>query len=134
MCRSVSRKSLLTGTDPLLNSSYFPLPNQISGSKQMNSVMISAAAVRGCAIDSKIVQRSRNNILLKYCREALGLGFGRTDFCGFVFADFVARLIVLVFWKKCPEKSSSKKSRQNPPKFTQQKSPTHFCRGAGPRS
>ena len=36
--------------------------------------------------------------------------------------------------KKCAEKPSRKKPRQNRPKFIQQKSPTHFCRVAGPKS
>ena len=35
--------------------------------------------------------------------------------------------------KKYPEKSS-RKIPKNPPKFIQQKSPTHFCRGAGPKN
>ena len=73
--------------------------------------------------------------------DLLGSDFGRTDFSRNVlgppdfFADFVAKFFLLIFvGRKCPEKSSRKiRSRLNPPKFTQQKSPTHFCRGAGPR-
>ena len=34
--------------------------------------------------------------------------------------------------KKVPRKILQENPRQNPPKFIQQKSPTHFCRGAGP--
>ena len=33
-----------------------------------------------------------------------------------------------------PRKILQENPRQNPPNFTQQKSPTHFCRGAGPTS
>ena len=46
------------------------------------------------------------------------------------FADFVAGFFSSSLWEKCPEKSSRKIPRRNPPKFIQQKSPTHFCRGA----
>ena len=35
-------------------------------------------------------------------------------------------------WEKSAQKNPPGKSRQNPPNFIQQKSPTHFCRGAGP--
>ena len=35
-------------------------------------------------------------------------------------------------WEKVPRKILQENPRQNPPKFIQQKSPTHFCRGAGP--
>ena len=34
---------------------------------------------------------------------------------------------------KCPEVILQHNPRQNPPKFTPQNSPTHFCRGARPR-
>ena len=34
--------------------------------------------------------------------------------------------------KKCPDKILQENPRQNPPRSTQQESPTHFCRGAGP--
>ena len=34
---------------------------------------------------------------------------------------------------KVPRKVLQENPRQNPPKFLQQKSPTHFCRGAGPK-
>ena len=60
--------------------------------------------------------------------------FGRTDFSRIFifgppdfFADFAAGFFLLILWEKCPEKSS-----RNPPQFIQQKSPTHFCRGARP--
>ena len=76
----------------------------------------------------------------------LGLVFGRMDFCGFCFepSDFVRGFCRRTFshlcGKKCPEKSSRKIPRQilqenppaNPPKITT-KSPTYFCRGAGPK-
>ena len=35
--------------------------------------------------------------------------------------------------QKVPRKILQENPRQNPPKSIQQKSPTHFCRGAGPR-
>ena len=50
--------------------------------------------------------------------------FGPPDF----FADFVAGFLLLIFVGKSILQENP---RQNPPKFTQQKSPTHFCRGAG---
>ena len=51
--------------------------------------------------------------------------FGPSDF----FADFVAGFFLLIFvGEKVP-----RKILQNPLKFAQQQSPTHFCRGAGPR-
>ena len=47
------------------------------------------------------------------------------------FADFVAGFVLLIFVEKVPRKILQENPRQNPPKFIQQKSPTHFCRGAG---
>ena len=35
-------------------------------------------------------------------------------------------------WEKVPRKILQENPRQNPPKFIQQKSLTHFCRGSGP--
>ena len=43
-------------------------------------------------------------------------------------ADFFSSFL----WEKVPRKILQENPRQNPPKLTQQKSPTHFCRGAGP--
>ena len=37
-------------------------------------------------------------------------------------------------WEKVPRKILQENPRENPPKFIQQKSPTHFCRGAGPKN
>ena len=49
--------------------------------------------------------------------------FGPPDF----FADFVAGFILLLFvGKKAPRKLLQENPGQNPPKFIQQKSPTHF--------
>ena len=65
----------------------------------------------------------------------LGPVFGRTDFyfwaAGF-FRGFCRRIFLLIFVGKVPRKILHENPRQNPPKFAQQKSPTHFCRGAGP--
>ena len=54
-------------------------------------------------------------------------------------AGFISRVLWPDFfssflWGKMPrtKNSSRKPPLQNPPTFTQQKSPTHFCRGAGP--
>ena len=55
--------------------------------------------------------------------------FGPPDF----FADFVARFFLLIFVGKSAQKILQENPRQNPLKFIQQKSPTHFCRGAGPK-
>ena len=35
-------------------------------------------------------------------------------------------------WEKVPRKVLQENPQQNPPKIIRQKSPTHFCRGAGP--
>ena len=54
--------------------------------------------------------------------------FGPLDF----FMDFVAGFFLLIFFVgKVPRKILQENPRQNPPKFIQQKSPTHFCRGPG---
>ena len=45
ICGNVSSKSLITDTDSLLNFNLFPLQIQISGSKRMNSVSMSATTV-----------------------------------------------------------------------------------------
>ena len=51
------------------------------------------------------------------------------------FADFLSPDFLFSFlWEKGAQKNPPGKSRQNPPKFIQQKSPTHFCRGAGPKN
>ena len=70
----------------------------------------------------------------------LGSVFGRTDFPRIYifgspdfFADFLAGLFLLIFvGEKVPRKILQENPRQNPPKFLQQESPTHFCRGSGP--
>ena len=72
----------------------------------------------------------------------LGPAFGRTDFSRIFifeppdfFADFLAGFFLLIFvGEKVPRKILPENPRQNPPKFIQQKSPTHFCRGAGPKN
>ena len=73
--------------------------------------------------------------------EFLGSVFGRTDFSRilffgppFFFTDFVAGFFSSFLWEKVPRKILQENPRQNPPKFIQQKSQTHFCRGAGPRT
>ena len=76
-----------------------------------------------------------------YFSEVLGSVFGRTHFSQiFIFgapdfsADFLARFFLLILWEKVPRKILQENHpRQNPPKIIRQKSPTHFCRGAGPR-
>ena len=50
------------------------------------------------------------------------------------FADFVAGFFLLIFVGKSARKILRENPRQNPPKFIQQRSPTHFCGGAGPIS
>ena len=48
------------------------------------------------------------------------------------FRGFSRRIFLLILvGKKCPKKILQENPRQNPPNFLQ-KSPTHFCRGAGP--
>ena len=69
-----------------------------------------------------------------------GSVFGRTDFfTNFIFGppDFFSWIFSPDFfswflWEKVPRKILQANPRQNPPKILQQKSPTHFCRGAGP--
>ena len=51
---------------------------------------------------------------------------------GFIIADFVTGFFSSFLWGKVPRKILQENPRQTPPKFIQQKSPTHFCRGAGP--
>ena len=49
------------------------------------------------------------------------------------FRGFCRRIFFPSFlWRKVHRKILQENPRQNPPKFIQQKSPTHFCRGAGP--
>ena len=70
-------------------------------------------------------------------QKSLGSVLGRTDFSCIFFSrrifqpilspDFLSSFL----GNKCPEKSSRK---INPLKCLPQKSPTHFCRGAGPKS
>ena len=55
--------------------------------------------------------------------------FGPPDF----FADLVAGFFSSFLWEKVPRKILLENIRQNPPIFIQQKSPTYFCRGAGPK-
>ena len=48
--------------------------------------------------------------------------------------DFLAGLFLLIFVGRSAQKSPPGKSlAKSSPKFIQQESPTHFCRGAGPR-
>ena len=89
---------------------------------------------RGGIVTTSIADRKKN------LSEVLGRGFGRTDFSriylfeptGF-FADFVVGFFLLIFCgKKVPRKILQENPRRNRPKSIQQKSPTHFWRGAGP--
>ena len=62
--------------------------------------------------------------------------FGSTDSYSWA-AGFFSRILTPdcsshFCGKKCAEKKSPGKSPANPPKFIQQKSPTRFCRRAGP--
>ena len=86
----------------------------------------------------------------RFSVQRLGSAFGRTDFsrilflgrrifsrenvwaAGF-FRDFLARFFLLIFLgEEVPRKILQENPQRNPPKFTQQKSPTCFCRGARP--
>ena len=89
----------------------------------------------------RLAQQCACNDHVPKASEVLGSCFGRTDFLQIFmfgrpdfFADFVADFFSSFLLKKVPRKILQQNPRQNPPKFTQQKSPTHFCRGAGPRS
>ena len=64
----------------------------------------------------------------------LGVGFSRIFIFGppDFFADLIAGFFLLIFVGKVPRKILQENPRQNPPKFIQQNSPTHLCRGAGP--
>ena len=64
---------------------------------------------------------------------------GKTDFSRILifvppdfFRGFSRRILSPQFGGKVPRTTLQENPRQNPPKFMQQKSPTHFCRGAGP--
>ena len=50
----------------------------------------------------------------------------------FFFADFLAGLFFSYLLEKTPGKSLQETLQQNPSEFIQEKSPTHFCRGARP--
>ena len=54
--------------------------------------------------------------------------FGRRIFSRILSPDFFSSFL----WEKVPRKILQENPRQKPPNFIQQKSPTHFCRGAGP--
>ena len=56
------------------------------------------------------------------------LFLGRRIFSRILSPDFFSSFL----WEKVPRKILQENPWQNPPKFTQQKSPTHFYRGAGP--
>ena len=65
--------------------------------------------------------------------QKLGSVFGRTDFSrNFIFglpdfsADFLAGFFLLIFVEESAQKNPPGKSRQNPPKIIQQKSPDTF--------
>ena len=73
--------------------------------------------------------------------QVLGLVFGRTDFSRIFmfgppvfFRGFCRQFFSPHFREKKSPEILQENPRQNPPKFIQQKSPTHFCRGAGPTS
>ena len=73
-----------------------------------------------------------------HCCDLLGPAFGRTDFFAiFLFAagffrGFCRRIFSSHFCgEKVPRKILQENPRQDPPNLIQQKSPTHFCRGAG---
>ena len=53
---------------------------------------------------------------------------GRRIFPRIFSPDFFSSFL----WEKVPRKILQENPRQNPPKIIRQKSPTHFCRGAGP--
>ena len=64
-------------------------------------------------------------IFLRSLRQSLRLvsvGFGSTDF---------SRFLLLIFVGKSAQKNPPGNPWQNPLKFAPQKSPTHFCQGAG---
>ena len=78
---------------------------------------------------------------LQISHKILGSVSGRTDFSRIYifgppdfFADFVDGFFLLIFVGKVHRKILQENPRQNPPKFIQQKSLTHFCRGAGPQN
>ena len=73
-------------------------------------------------------------------RNILGSVSGRTDFSRMFFfgppdffEDFVAGCFLSFLGQKVPRKILQENPWQNPPKLLQQKPPTHFCRGVGPK-
>ena len=65
------------------------------------------------------------------------VGFWQNDFSrsfNYWAAGSSRRIFSPHFCGKSAQKNPPGKSPANPPKFIQLKSPTHFCRGAGPRS
>ena len=71
--------------------------------------------------------------------RALEVGFWQNEFSS-DFYFWAAGIFLLspdlfsFLWEKVPREILQENPQQNPPKFIQQKSLTHFCRGAGPRS
>ena len=69
----------------------------------------------------------------RFLAERIFRGFlflGRRIFSRIFSPDFFSSFL----WEKCPEKSSRKIPGKILQKFIQQKSPTRFCRGPGPRN
>ena len=71
-----------------------------------------------------------------HTKELLGSDVGRMDFSlMFIFEpqDCFVGCFSSFLWEKVPRKILQENPWQNPPKSIQQKSPTTFCRGAGPK-
>ena len=88
---------------------------------------------------TKPLPRGFQNYSQTPSRKVLGSVFGRTDYSRIFifgppdcFADFVAGLFLLIFVGKSAQKNPPRKSPAKSSKICTTKSPTHFCRGAGP--
>ena len=84
--------------------------------------------------------RPGGNMRTYPCSGVLGSVFDSEGFFAdfYCWARFFSRILSPDFFsssfgEKVPRKILQENPLQKPPKFTQQKSPTHFCRGAGPR-
>ena len=72
-------------------------------------------------------------------RQFLGSGLAERIFRGIFFEQqkIVSRILSQNYFssfcgEKVPRKTLQENAHENPPEFILQKSPTHFCRGAGP--
>ena len=80
--------------------------------------------------ETHIFPIARNGVCTRQNGLFADFYFWSPDFSRILSPDFFSSFFL---WEKEPRKILQENLRQNPPKLAQQKSPTHFCTGAGPR-